>query len=111
MPELCNVEVTLVVAGGKWKMLILKYLLDGTLRFGELRKMMPSVSPRMLSRQLKELENDGLITRTVYAEAPPRTEYSVSDLGESLRELVDKLDNWGALYRDHIQSRAAPDTP
>ncbi|MGZ3144784.1 winged helix-turn-helix transcriptional regulator [Lentzea chajnantorensis] len=106
MPELCNVEVALVVIGGKWKMLILKYLLDGTLRFGELRKMLPSVTPRMLSRQLKELETDGLVTRAVYAEVPPRTEYSVSELGESLRELVDKLDSWGAQYRDSARPAA-----
>ncbi|MFI9010015.1 winged helix-turn-helix transcriptional regulator [Actinosynnema sp. NPDC053489] len=98
--DFCNVEVAFAVVGGKWKMLIVKYLLPGPLRFGELRRAMPSVTQRMLTRQLRELEEDGLVHRTVHAEVPPRTEYGLTALGHSLEPIVEGLDEWGRRYRD-----------
>ncbi|XVS68084.1 winged helix-turn-helix transcriptional regulator [Actinosynnema sp. CA-299493] len=98
--EFCNVEVAFAVVGGKWKMLIVKYLLPNPLRFGELRRAMPSVTQRMLTRQLRELEEDGLIRRTVHAEVPPRTEYELTELGRSLDPIIEGLDEWGRRYRD-----------
>lgn len=100
----CDVEVPLVVVGGKWKLVILKLLLDGPLRFGELRRGMPGVTPRMLTRQLRELEEDGILDRAVFAEVPPRTEYSLTPLGESLKVVVRELAAWGSWYRDRQSS-------
>jgi len=101
--EECTVEVALVVVGGKWKLVILRHLLDGTLRFGELDRALPGITPRMLTRQLRELEADGLVRRTVYPQVPPKVEYSVTDLGESLRSITDQLERWGHAYRERSQ--------
>ncbi len=94
----CPVEATLDLIGGKWKGLILYHLLDGTLRFGELRKCIPGVTARMLTQQLRELEASGLVHREVHAEVPPRVEYRLTELGESLREVVLALKAWGEGY-------------
>ncbi|AKQ64573.1 Transcriptional regulator, HxlR family [Myxococcus hansupus] len=94
----CPVEATLDLIGGKWKGLILYHLLDGTLRFGALRKCIPGVTARMLTQQLRELEASGLVHRKVYAEVPPRVDYSLTALGESLREVVLSLKAWGEVY-------------
>ncbi|GAA0506655.1 HxlR family transcriptional regulator [Saccharopolyspora erythraea NRRL 2338] len=111
MSDYCDVEVALVVVGGKWKLLILKYLVDGPQRFGELRRALPGITQRMLTRQLRELENDGIVSRTVHAEVPPRTEYRLTEIGDSLRALISDLDEWGKWYRGHLLSRAdAPDS-
>ena len=91
----CPVEATLELIGGKWKGVILYHLLERTYRFGELKKVMPGVTQRMLTKQLRELEQDGIINRKVFAEVPPRVEYSVTELGESLRELVTMMREWG----------------
>ncbi|MEC3981267.1 winged helix-turn-helix transcriptional regulator [Amycolatopsis sp. H20-H5] len=104
----CDVEVPLVVLGGKWKLAILKLLLDGPLRFGELRRGMPGVTQRMLTRQLRELEEDGLLLRAVYAEVPPRTEYSLTLWGESLKVLVRELESWGGWYRGRREEPSGP---
>lgn len=101
MAEWCNTEVVLSVVGGKWKLLIVKYLLLGTHRFGELKQAMPTVTQRMLTRQLRELEDDGLVSRTVYPEVPPRVEYTLTEAGESLRDIIGQLDAWGSWYRHH----------
>ena len=95
----CPVEATLEVFGGKWKGAILYHLLERTYRFGELKRMMPSITQHMLTKQLRELEADGLVHRKVYAEVPPKVEYSVTEMGESLREIVVLMREWG---RDHF---------
>jgi len=91
----CPVEATLELIGGKWKGIILHYLLDGKMRFGELRREIDCVTQRMLTKQLRELEASGLVKRIVYAEVPPRTEYELTPEGESLRPLLVALKEWG----------------
>ncbi|MCR6633219.1 MAG: helix-turn-helix transcriptional regulator [Magnetospirillum sp.] len=104
--EGCPVEATLELIGGKWKGVILFHLLEGTHRFGELRRKLPSVTQRMLTKQLRELEECGLIRRVVHAEVPPRVEYSLTALGESLRPVVLALREWGAAYRARLGAAA-----
>jgi DNA-binding HxlR family transcriptional regulator len=101
--DVCPVEVAISVVGGSWKLSIVKYLRDGTLRFGELRRAVGPVSERMLTRQLRELEQDGLVHRRVFAEVPPRVEYSLTELGASLSPAVDALDRWGTQYGDAVR--------
>jgi DNA-binding HxlR family transcriptional regulator len=95
----CAVETTLDLIDGKWKGVILFHLLSGTQRFGELRRRMPGITQRMLTKQLRALEEDGLIIRKVYAEVPPRVEYTVSEIGESLRPVIEILKQWGETHR------------
>jgi DNA-binding HxlR family transcriptional regulator len=95
--EGCPVEAALDLIGGKWKGVLLYHLLkDRRLRFNELRRRMPSVSQRILTKQLRELERDGVVHRTVFAEVPPRVEYSLTALGSSLRPVVKSLEAWGS---------------
>lgn len=91
----CPVEATLDVIGGKWKGVVLFHLLEGIHRFSELRRKLPSVTQRMLTKQLRELEDAGLVRRTVYPEVPPRVEYGLTELGETLRPVVMALKSWG----------------
>ena len=91
----CPVEATLDVIGGKWKGAILYHLMERTYRYGELLKAMPSISKHVLTAQLRELEADGLIHREVYASVPPKVEYSLTDDGESLREIITSIREWG----------------
>jgi DNA-binding HxlR family transcriptional regulator len=91
----CPVEVAVSVIGGAWKLTIVRHLTEGTRRFGELRRELGAVTDRTLTRQLRELEEDGLVHREVFAEVPPRVAYSLTPLGESLRCVVDTLDAWG----------------
>ena len=91
----CSVERTLGLIDGKWKIVILYKLLRGTLRFNELRRRIPAVTQRMLTHQLRELEADGLLIRTVYAQVPPRVEYSLSASGRSLEPVILALKEWG----------------
>lgn len=97
--DVCPVEVAIAVLGGSWKMTIVKHLTGATLRFGELARAVGDVSARMLTRQLRELETDGIVHREVYAEVPPRVEYSLTELGATLAPLVAMLDDWGARYQ------------
>ena len=101
----CAVEVTLAVMGGKWKPVILYQLLDVPKRFGELRKSLDGVSQRSLTLQLRELEADGIVHRQVFAEVPPRVEYSLSDYGRSLAPVLDAMKAWGQSFRDKVEGR------
>ena len=103
----CPVEVTLDLIDGKWKGVILYHLQGGTCRFGELRRRMPRITQRMLTKQLRALEQDGLITRKVYPEVPPRVEYTLSETGERLRPVIDVLKAWGEDYRARQQPAVA----
>ncbi len=97
MNPICPVETTLSLIGGKYKALILWHLSAGTLRFNQLQKAV-TATPRMLTLQLRELENDGLISRTVYPEVPPRVEYAMTDLGRSLMPILTAIRDWGTEY-------------
>ena len=94
------VELALHVIGGKWKMPILWRLQERAWRNGELRRSLSDITPKMLAQQLRELEKDGLVTRTVYAEVPPRVEYAITDLGRTTIPAIESLRSWGSLYRD-----------
>ncbi|WP_342469815.1 helix-turn-helix domain-containing protein [Promicromonospora iranensis] len=96
--EVCPVEVSMAVLGGAWKLSTVKYLLERTHRFGELQRRLGTVTARTLTRVLRDLEADGIVVRTVYAEVPPRVEYSLTDLGRSLDQVVGWLNTWGAAY-------------
>ena len=95
----CPVETTLTLISSKWKVLILRDLLTGTKRFGELRRSLVGVSQKVLTAQLREMEEGGLLTRTVYPEVPPRVEYALTALGESLRPILDAMWDWGTAYQ------------
>ena len=95
----CPVETTLTLIGDKWKILILRDLLPGTKRFGELRKSIGTVSQKVLTTQLRQMEENGLIIRTVYAEVPPRVEYTLTELGYSLKPVLDAMVTWGTEYK------------
>jgi DNA-binding HxlR family transcriptional regulator len=96
----CEKELTLSIIGGKWKMLILWYLgKQGTKRFGELRKLIPDITQRMLANQLRELEEDYIIHREVYPVVPPKVEYSLTEQGESLMPILEAMYDWGKNYK------------
>ena len=101
----CPVEATLELIGGKWKGIILYHLLAGRLRFSELKRQIPCVTQRMLTKQLRELETDGLVTRTVHAEVPPRVEYELTDEGKSLKAILNSLKKWGSSHAIDLLSK------
>jgi DNA-binding HxlR family transcriptional regulator len=96
--ESCPVTATVDVLGGKWKPLIVYSLMQGTCRFGELRRRLPGVTQQMLTLQLRELERDGVVHREVYREVPPKVEYSLTPLGRSLEPVVHQMIEWGRRY-------------
>ena len=96
----CPVETTLMLIGDKWKVLILRDLMDGTKRFGELKKSIGTVSQKVLTAQLRDMEEKGLLTRKVYAEVPPRVEYTLTETGYSLKPVLDAMWTWGADYKE-----------
>jgi DNA-binding HxlR family transcriptional regulator len=98
----CSVEAALGVIGGRWKGVVLYWLLRGTHRFGELRKLLPNCSQRMLTLQLRELEQDGLVKRTVFAQVPPRVDYELTAFGRSLEPVLDGLREWGDKYQRRL---------
>src|SRR5467141_1334661 len=106
----CAVEATLDLIDGKWKGVILYHLQDGTQRFGELRRRMPGITQRMLTKQLRALEDDRLVIRKVYAEVPPRVEYRLSETGESLRPVIDILKAWGESHQEKLSCASVSDT-
>lgn len=94
----CPVEATLSLIGGKYKALILWHLVDSTLRYNEISKLVPTATPKMLTQQLRELEADNLIVRTIYPVVPPKVEYSLTDFGKSIVPVLDAMCNWGLTY-------------
>ena len=99
----CPVETTLTLISDKWKVLILRDLMPGTKRFGELKKSIGTVTQKVLTAQLRQMEASGLLTRTVYAEVPPRVEYTLTDLGRSLRPVLDAMESWGKAYQENAR--------
>lgn len=100
----CPVETTLTLIGDKWKVLILRDLMPGSKRFGELKKSVGNVSQKVLTAQLRDMEQSGLLTRTVYAEVPPRVEYTLTELGYSLAPILDAMRNWGEGYKASVRA-------
>ncbi len=102
LPE-CDVATTVQIIGNKWKLLIMRNLLMRPWRFNELRKSLDGVSQKVLTDSLRQLEADGIILRTVYPEVPPRVEYSLTELGESMRPVLSAMGDWGKVYKDTLQ--------
>ena len=102
----CPVETTLTLISDKWKVLILRDLMPGTKRFGELRKSIGHVTQKVLTAQLRQMEESGLLTRKVYAEVPPRVEYTLTELGYSLKPILDAMRTWGEEYESRLQKQA-----
>ncbi len=100
----CPVEITMMLISDKWKVLILRDLLNGTLRFSELRRSVGNVSQKVLTSNLRQMERDGLVHREVYPEVPPRVEYSLTEVGESLRPIIETMKTWGNHYRAEHES-------
>ncbi len=98
----CPVELTLLLISNKWKVLIIRDLLDGTKRFSELKKSINNISQKVLTSNLREMEENNLLTRKVYPEIPPRVEYTLTDIGYSLKPLLDDMDKWGTWYRSEV---------
>ena len=94
----CPIEATIDLIGGKYKVLILWHLIDSTLRFNQISKLIPHATPKMLTQQLRELEKDNLIVRKVYPVVPPKVEYSLSTFGKSIIPILDAMCNWGRDY-------------
>jgi DNA-binding HxlR family transcriptional regulator len=94
----CPVEATLAAIGGRWKVLILHELFNGTRRFGELHRILRGITQKMLTQQLREMEHDGLVHREVYTQVPPKVEYSLTDLGRTLRPVLEAMHLWGVKY-------------
>ena len=100
-PE-CDVELTLMLISDRWKILIIRDLLTGTKRFGELKKSVHGISQKVLTAHLREMESDGLVNRKIYAQIPPRVEYSLTETGWSLKPVLDKMAEWGKDYRAKV---------
>lgn len=98
MPE-CPVAITVQLIGSKWKLLILRNLRQRPWRFNELQRSLEGISQKVLTDSLRSMERDGIITRTVYAEVPPRVEYALSELGETMKPILDSMEKWGNEYK------------
>lgn len=99
----CPVETTLALIGNKWKILIIRDLLNGTKRFGELKKVCSGISQKVLTTNLRIMEDDGLVIRKEYKQKPPRVEYTLSDVGYSLGQVLDAMANWGDGYKTYLK--------
>lgn len=104
----CPVETALLMIGDKWVVLILRDLMTGTKRFGELQKSVGQVSQKVLSEKLKGMEERGIVQRTVYPEVPPRVEYSLTDFGMTLSPVLDALESWGTQYKEKVANGTDP---
>mgnify|MGYP003592613010 CR=1 FL=1 len=100
LPE-CPVATTVQLIGSKWKLLIMRNLLQRPWRFNELRKTLPGISQKVLTDSLRSMEADGIVTRTVYPEVPPRVEYCLSELGETMRPIIKSMESWGTDYKEN----------
>lgn len=103
----CPVATTVSLIGSKWKLLILRNLLTRPWRFNELKKSLDGISQKVLTDSLRSMESDGIITRTVFPEVPPRVEYALSDLGETMRPIIKAMEEWGVMYQNHTSARSA----
>ena len=101
----CPVATTVQLIGSKWKLLILRNLLARPWRFNELKKNLEGISQKVLTDSLRSLEEDGIVTRTVYPEVPPRVEYSLSELGNSMRPIIRAMEQWGLEYQEQVKNR------
>ena len=101
----CPVETALTLIGDRWKMLIVRDLLTGTKRFGELKKSLTGISQKVLTQHLRAMEDSGLVHRKVYAEVPPRVEYSLTEVGQSLKSIHDVMWQWGEGYQQHYEKK------
>lgn len=101
----CSVQTTVALLGNKWKLLILRELFTGTKRFGELSRGISGISQKMLTQQLRSMEKDNLVRRQVFAEVPPRVEYSLTEIGQSLRPILDAMHKWGEEYKATIRQQ------
>ncbi|WP_392566300.1 helix-turn-helix domain-containing protein [Utexia brackfieldae] len=99
----CPVEMTLMLMGDKWKVLIIRELLTGTKRFGELKKSLNGISQKVLTQHLRMMEENGLLNRQVYAQVPPKVEYSLTDVGHSLKQVHDAMWQWGEAYKKQVE--------
>ena len=99
----CPVATTVSLIGSKWKILIMRNLLVRSWRFNELKKDLDGISQKVLTDSLRSMEDDGIVTRTVYAEVPPRVEYALSPLGESMRPIMDAMEKWGTEYKKSLE--------
>lgn len=102
----CGMALSMSVIGGRWKPAILCRLAYGTMRYGELKKSIDGISERMLVAQLREMEKDRIVQRIVYPEVPPRVEYQLTDLGRTMKPMLDAMSEWGNKYRDQIDAGA-----
>jgi DNA-binding HxlR family transcriptional regulator len=100
----CEVEATLKIIGGRWKVLIIRELMDGVKRFGELQRSLSGITQKMLTQQLRELEGDGIIHREVYPQIPPKVEYSLTDLGSSLKPVLYAMHAWAVENLSHSKN-------
>jgi len=98
----CPVETMLALMGDKWKVLIVRDLLEGTKRFGELKKSVGTITQKVLTQNLRAMEENGLLTRKVYAEVPPRVEYTLTEVGKSLKPVLDTMYAWGERYQESV---------
>jgi DNA-binding HxlR family transcriptional regulator len=99
----CPVATTVGLIGNKWKLFILRNLMAGTNRFGELRKTVPGISQKVLTDNLRSMEHDGIVIRTVFPEVPLRVEYKLSELGESMRPIISAMEKWGLSYQELVR--------
>jgi DNA-binding HxlR family transcriptional regulator len=104
----CPAEFTLAMIGGRWKIPLIFHLLPGAKRFSELVRMLPGVTQKMLTQQLREMERNGLVERKVFAQVPPKVEYSLTTMGRSLKPVVDVMCRWGELHGARTAGREAP---
>ena len=101
----CPVATTVALIGSKWKLLILRNLLARPWRFNEMKKNLEGISQKVLTDSLRSLDDDGIITRTVYPEVPPRVEYALSELGESMRPIINAMESWGLSYQEQVSAK------
>lgn len=102
-PDMCSVSIAVEVIGGKWKSIVLYYLLERPMRFNELRRAIPNVTQRMLTLQLRELEADGLVERIIYPVIPPHVEYRITPFGRTLKTVIENMSAWGKRYRRRVE--------